>query len=747
MSARWPYGAVVALAATLSFAIEPMAGKALQPALGGVPAVWTTCLLFFQLALLGGYFAQFALVRIAHEGARLAAHATLLAVPLALSRFDLIERAHLAARERSPVLGALLFLSMTVGAPFVALSTVAPAVQRFFTRATGEPPWPLYAASNAGSAAGLLVYPLVVERAFSLSAQAIALRVAYALVAAWVLALGVRALRAPPPIEREASDREARADNEALESQGVPASPSTDGARDPWGWWLTLAAVPSALLATTSAAIASDLPGIPLLWVTPLAVYLCTFVLAFGRSRPAPTWVARVLTALALVMIPLTVRRTSSPYALLLALHLGYLGLASFACHARLAAMAPRAARLERFYLAIALGGAVGTLLFGVLPARILPDLWEAPACIALGCLARVHRRGASEQRAAPEEDAPSTGGLPRVRVIAPLAWLGLLAVVVRARGITLSLPWIAAGYGPAVLLAGASSARPGAYVLALLAFATGGAVFESASAGVLSRGRSFFGTTLVQAPPGSDLHVLVHGTTVHGTEHQAQRGRCVPRAYYRREGPFGRVMAARHGAFSDRSVLAVGLGAGSIVCFARPAERWTFVEIDPDVVRVARDRRLFTFLSDNPLGGAQEVLVGDGRLALRAQPPGARDVIIMDAFNSDSVPLHLMTREALAIDLHALAPRGWLVMHISNRALDLPRALSALVRDAGLSARVNADATEFTGRGRIPTWAVLARTASDLAPLGAGWVPLPDPRGLAPFTDGHASVVPIIQW
>jgi hypothetical protein len=722
VTARWPYAAALFLAATLSFAIEPMAGKALQPALGGVPAVWTTCLLFFQLALLGGYFAQFALARVRSESARLGLHALLLSAPLVIARYDLVERASLAARERSPVLGALWFLAATVGAPFLALSTVAPAVQRYFTRATGEAPYRLYAASNLGSAAGLFAYPLLIERALSLGAQSIALRVAYAIVAVGVLAIGALALRAPAtsePTTPSTTAVEPRADN------------------DRWWTWLVLAGLPSALLATTSATIASDLPGIPLLWVTPLAVYLLTFVAAFSRAKPAPAWVGRALAMLALVLLPVTVRRTTSPYALLLVLHLGYLALASFAFHARLASLAPAASKLERFYLAAAVGGALGTLVFGVLPSWALADLWEIPLCVALACVARF--QGERDEAPAPKSEW--------ARVLAPAAWLLALALAVRVKGWAPAGLLLAVAYVPAILASGTSSARPRAFVLALVGFALGASVFEGASSVTLARGRSFFGTTRVQAPPGAGLHVLVHGTTVHGTEKIEHRGQCVPRAYYWRDGPFGRAMAARRSAFADGSVLGVGLGAGSIVCFARPGERWTFVEIDPDVVRVARDRRLFTFLSDNPLGHPPEVLVGDGRLVLRDEPAGARSMVIVDAFNSDSVPLHLLTREALALDVRALAAGGWLVVHISNRALDLPRVLSSLVRDAGLAARVNADATEFTGRGNVATWAVIARNESELTALGPQWIALPDPRGLAPFTDAHASIVPIIRW
>lgn len=719
MTERALFALVLFASAALSFAIEPMAAKALLPALGGSSAVWTTCLLFFQLALLAGYGAQLALARIARPVHRLAAHAALLLAPLAVAQFNLTERAAHTAQSSTPVLAALAFLAATVGAPFVALSTVAPALQRYFTARTGEPPYALYAASNLGSMVGLFAYPLLVEPTLSLPTQAVASRAMYAIVALSVLALGLRS-------------------NTSTQNQPPSVAPdpgSSEGASSA-AQWAMLAAIPSALLATTSALIASDLPGVPLLWVLPLATYLATFVLAFRRARPAPEAMLRALALLALVLVPLTARRMTSPFALLLALYLGFLGLASFVAHARLAAMAPSARHLERYYFAISLGGAIGTLAFGILPPLLLADLWEMPLAVALACVARVE----------PAQDEHNTLA-HKLWSIVPAAWVLAVASLVRARGVEVSAPWVALAYVPAILLGGRFSNRARHFIVTLALFAVSAATFEATASHTLARARGFYGTMRVQSSEHDAFTVLVHGTTIHGVEKRSLRGQCVPRAYYFREGPLGRAIAARRSAHADGPVLAVGLGAGSIACFARPGERWTFVEIDPDIARLALDRRWFTFLSDNPLGHAPEIKIADGRLALRDEPPASRQMIIVDAFSSDAVPLHLLTREALALELRALAPGGWLLMHVSNRALDLPRVVSALVRDAGVAARTNADAVDFSRRGNVPTWVVIARSEAELSPLGEGWIALPDPNGLRAFTDNHASVVPVIRW
>ncbi|MBL8681499.1 MAG: fused MFS/spermidine synthase [Myxococcales bacterium] len=728
MTARWAFGLTLFVAAALSFAIEPMAAKALQPALGGVASVWTTCLLFFQLALLAGYAAQFALSRAHFERTRLVAHGALLAAPFALARFDLVERARTLDHFTSPVLATLGFLATTVGLPFVALSTVAPALQRYFARATGQEPYRLYAASNAGSTAGLLAYPLLIEPFVALSSQGVALRAAYAVVATAVLSLGAWSLKNAANPRAEIQAQHDPTSDRADES--APRERSTTLA------WLVSAAVPSALLATTSASIASDLPGVPLLWVAPLATYLLTFVAAFRRGKLAPDWVVRALAIVSLVLLPISARRLSSPFALVLALNLALLALASFAFHCKLAASAPGARSLERFYLVIAVGGALGTLVFGIAPTLLLPDLWELPLAIALSALATRDRT-----------DSESTIRDDAVRAIAPAAWVLVVVALVRAKGITVDAKIVAAAYGPAILLATRATTRTRVFTAAMVLFALAASVFESSSGTTLVRTRSYFGALRVASEQRGAFTVLVHGTTIHGIERRAQRGQCEPRAYYFRDGPLGRAIAARRRAFETRSVLAIGLGAGSIVCFARPAERWTFVEIDPEIVRIARDPRWFTFLSSNPLRREPELVVGDGRLALREQPQRSRSLVVVDAFNSDSVPLHLLTRESLALALRALEPDGWVLLHVSNHALDLPRAVAALVADARVAARINADANGLTGRGNKPTWVVIARDERSLAPLDSQWIRLPDPRGLRAFTDERASIVPIIQW
>jgi hypothetical protein len=727
---------IIFVAAAIVFAIEPMAAKALQPSLGGVPAVWTTCLLFFQIALLVGYFAQYLLVRTKRPLAQWGLHAAIFLVPLALSRFDFAAALRTTASTRNPVLASLGFLLSTVGLPFVALCTVAPSMQRYFARLTTREPYALYAASNAGSAVGLLLYPFAIEPWLPLATQSSWLRISYILVVGAVLIYAAAALRReklePSATATLTSDSHGQVVDRGAEDLSVRSEPIGQLVR-----WGVLAAIPSGLLATTSSTLAGDLPGIPLLWITPLWVYLATFVVAFARPR-APTPMAdRVAVLLAIVLVPVTLRRTTSPYLLLLVLHLSFLAAVSFGAHARLAALAPPASRLERYFLVVSLGGVIGTLVFAIIPPFVFSDLWECPLTIAVTALVPL----VGLQTARP----PVPRRTEWLLAFGAGVWLLVAAVITRlCRASPLGMA-LAAAYVPPVLLCARSARSPKLLAIALLSTAFCGAIFERSSALTVAYGRSFFGTTRVQAPRDLGLHVLVHGTTIHGAERLSRRGQCEARSYYRVDGPVGKLFAARRAHFRDQSIFAIGLGAGALVCYARPQERWTFVEIDPDVVRVARDPALFSFLQHNPLPQQQlRVVLGDGRLVLNEQPTSSIDVVIVDAFNSDSVPLHLLTREAFERYFTALKTNGWLVLHISNHALDLPRVVSAIVRANGLAARVNEDAAEFSGRGSAPTWAIIARTEQELAtalPLSAGWMPLPEPEGLPAFRDDYASL------
>ena len=732
------YSVTILASAFLLFGVQPIAGRMLLPVLGGVPGAWTACLLFFQCALLAGYGWGEALSRIASLRTRIALHVALVLVPLAVLPPLPPDEASLGVSpSTSPTLFALVFLARSVGLPFFALSTTAPMLQSWLAR-TDHPasarPYFLYAASNVGSLGALLAYPFVVEPLLGLSSQRVAFGVGYAGLVVLVAACGAATWRAPRTIAASIDDS---------------ARPTMrDRAR-----WVVLALVPSMLLASVTTYLSLDLAPIPLLWVLPLAAYLGTFVIAFrGGGTEMPRLVSRVTRLLGVVLVVATIVHANSPLAVLVVLHFAFFVLAALVAHGRLAKSAPSAAYLTEFYVWMAVGGALGTFLTSVVATHLLPDLWEYPIAIAAGC-------AVTTPWGDPEPVRPT-------RIDA--AWA--LAVLVLGLALVVGIDHSGLGelpfapllvFGPMAVVAYHTSTRPTRYGLALLAMVLASTLYGDHGTTLLDRRRGFFGILRVVEDPAHTYRYLLHGSTLHGSQAIADRERCDPLAYYTRSGPLGRLLAARRRAFGGGDAALVGLGTGAAACFAEPGEHWRFFEINQDVVDIAEDTRFFTFLHNARATGADvSVEVADGRLGVAALPAASESLVVLDAFNSDSVPIHLLTREAVALYVRVLAPHGWLVLHCSNRTLDLTRVVAAIAEREHLAAVVNPDAAEIAtriavdgdragipGTSGAPTWIVLARSTEDLAALkAANFVDLPGPRGAAAWTDERASLFEIIR-
>jgi hypothetical protein len=649
--------------------------------------------LFFQATLLAGYLYS-------HLVRRKIIHLVVLAIgvvslPIAVAS-NLTPSSH-------PVLWLFGLLAITAGLPFFALAANGPMLQRWYG---GSDPYFLFAASNAGSFVGLLAYPLVIEPNLTLHDQGRWWGIGYGVAAVLVLLCAVAARRTEPETAADA--------------------PPPDWRRRLV--WLALAAVPSSLMLGVTTYATRDLTPFPLLWVLPLAIYLLTFVVAFApRARPERLvrWSRIALPGIAIVVVYTLAIGSERPLWLLLPLHLLGLAAAALMCHARLAADRPAAAHVTEFYVWVGLGGVLGGAFNALLAPVVFPGLVEYPLAIVAACLLRP--KPPSTRPALlefffrdPRPTRAMDGVVPVLLGAAVLIALELGSKSFNARSVVIGL-----ACGLALNL----SKRPLRFGLGL------GAILLAvtfAGTHALERSRSFFGIyKVVEEGP---QHLLYDGTTVHGLQ---RVGSAEPLEYYGRAGPAGQAFAE----LRPRSVGAIGLGAGAIACYGHV----TFFEIDPEVVRIARDPRLFTYLRDCP----SRVLVGDGRRLLVKESPGRFDLIVVDAFNSDAIPVHLITRQALAIYLRR-APVA--LFHISNRYLRLEPVLGNLARDDGFVCRVQthkpspAQADQGLAQSK---WALLARTPADLGRLAgdARWHACASDRSARVWTDDYSDLLSAIAW
>lgn len=712
------------LGAWLLFLAQPLLAKALLPRVGGSPATWNAVQAFFQAALLGGYtWAHLVVTRAGpRRGALLQAPLLLLPLPLLATR-GLLPAPGAGPGEGSPLPWVLLTLAGGVGLPALALATTAPLVQAWLLRrAPGRDPRPLYAASNAGSLLALLLYPLLVEPLLPLAAQGTAWSALYAVWAALLLGLGLSTRAAEPAALRE-----------------PPAAPLPRGLALRW---VALAAVPASASLGVTQYLSTDLAPVPLLWVAPLAVYLLTWIVAFSPGLLAPAAAARALPLALVAVAVAVVFQADDPLPVVVGLHLSGLLAVGLACHGQVAAAPPPAGRLTAYYLLLAAGGALGGGFNALLAPLLFPGLAEYPLALCLAALLLpAGERAAAVARQLEAIRPPLRGPAGLALDLGPAlpvagVYLGFQALGLGRVGLML-----------AALGVYLASRRPLRLALALLALFLAGHLRppETGSRAalwqrVVTQERTFYGVHRLCRGPDRDLTALLHGTTIHGLERRVSAPG-EPLAYYHRRGPLGELLGSLPAGDPRLArVAAIGLGAGSIAAYAPAGSRWTFLELDPSVQRLAEAE--FTFLARARARGCElEVRLGDGRLLLeRLVAPGELGLVVLDAFASDAVPVHLLTRQALELYVSRLAPGGLVCAHVSNRYLDLVPVLAAHARDLGLSGRHwrdaereadDADADALLESGLEPShWVVLARREADLPPCARRprWARLPAP-------------------
>jgi len=706
----------------LLFLVQPMIARMALPRLGGAPTVWNSAMLVYQALLLGGYgyahwLGRFTARRQGHIHVALAASGLLL-LPIGLMSADM-------PVDANPFLWVPWLLLGSIGPLFFIVSAQAPLIQRWFALSGDGDPYPLYSASNLGSFGGLIAYPLVVEPLLSVPQQSLMWSVGYALLMLATAAIGLRL-----PASGAA---------EAIKSS-VPLPSRRQFAR-----WVMLAAIPSALMLSTSLHITTDVMAMPLLWALPLGLYLLSFSVAFADRRgPAEIAVHIAPAALLFACYGLFAAEHTAPL-LFAGVALIALFVAATAIHAQMFKERPDPAHLTRFYFAMSLGGAVGGLVGGLLAPLIFNWTYVHPLLL-LASAAII-----PQHRVLHLLDGRTTSALSRIG--AALILIGLIVSLGASGMLPGADPGAFRAGGTILLITFALVAlghrRLFLAMLALLMLTSGG--WEKLSQSVNGRlTRSFFGIYAVKDMPGG-WRQLAHGTTVHGIQDRRPGHERDANSYYVPQSGIGLAMTAAPRLFGPKArISVVGLGIGTLACYRQPGQDWRFYEIDPAILAFASDKSRFTFMSD--CAGNVPTLIGDARLVLARQPKGQRDMLTVDAFSSDSVPMHLMTREAFGVYGQYLTPDGLLMVHVSNRYLKLEPVVASATRQ-GWSAMVRRYMSPPSNKLATGSdWIALSRNPATLAKLKAAspagaWVPLVANADTVEWTDDHASILGIIRW
>lgn len=776
-------GVVTLFAATLFgsafllFAVQPMFTKMVLPMLGGSPSVWNTALVFFQATLLAGYtYAHLSTKWLGIRRQTLVHGVVLLGAALSLP-------IGVAAGWTPPTDGRevvpwlLGLLAVSIGLPFFAVSATAPLLQKWFSHTAhtwSEDPYFLYAASNLGSLLALLAYPVVIEPTLGLGQQSAAWTAGYAVLVAAIGGCALvlwRRFRVPPA--------------GAGAGEGTLVTTITAAVRVRW---VLLAMAPSALLLGVTLHITTDIASAPFLWVAPLSLYLLSFVFTFAR-RPIfkLEW---MLAAQVVVMAVTVVIFGVAQIWVVLGVHLLAMFVTAMVCHGMLARLRPVAERLTEFYFWQSLGGVLGGLLVAVIAPQIFNGVYEYPLALFAALALRPMPRQPNSRVYAWISGRTGLAALgTRIATAAPWAVRWNLQRWAMDLALPALLFWLAADNRWAKAFArattwvvehGTSTAADIRTVpLDQLGIIVGGAVmalvlmlmgrrplrFALAVAAVLSalapdvfghpayqleRLRTFFGVYTVNFIrfENSQFNILVNGTTNHGAEYRAEPN--MPVTYYALEGPVGAFFSGARMAWDVKRIGVIGLGVGSFACYANRDQQMTYYEIDPAVEAIARDERYFDYLRH--CGQNLTVVVGDGRRSLAKEPDGGFDVLILDAFSGDAIPIHLLTKESVALYMQKLGPRGRLLVHITNTYVNLLPVVANIAADAGLYG-LSISYTPQNGGDLfdLPSdWVALARDAADLTPLTWGpllWTPLtPDPSRRL-WTDDYSDLFRSLNW
>lgn len=721
------FGTTLFLSAFLIFSVQPMTAKLLLPYLGGSPSVWNTAMVFFQAMLLAGYGYAHLIARYLPLSIQIGIHLAILGacaffLPIALPP-------DVAPPVDGQALWQLGLMLTIIGGPFFVLAASAPLFQHWFA-SSGHPdaenPYFLYAVSNAGSMAALLGYPFLIEPFLKLSHQSGLWLGLYILLLACVAVCGLLVFRGrkPAPIGEAAT--------------GILKPTWKDRAI-----WIGLAFIPSSLLLGVTTHITTDIATAPFLWIIPLTLYLLTFIIAFSRREVVSLPMLRDLAGYGLCLILLTyvyISFRSSPLYFSLFHLIGFMTCAQL-CHSQLAALKPRAAYLTEFFLLISLGGVIGGIFNALIAPQIFVSPYEYPLVLFLTGLVIW---GFSREK------TPNAPKKRKTMLMDPqaifLMAIGALCVAMIAKDQTVQI------IGCVVMLFMMFVCVPhrGAFalLLAITLFVFEDVKMWAKHREVLATERDYFGIMTVYK--NGDTHSLEHGTTMHGAQYMDER-RMTPTTYYSPKGPAADLfhhLDARSG--TPVQIAGLGLGVGSIACYSAPNRFFDFYEISKAVVDIAQNADYFTYLRD--CGSPYRIILGDARLKIQESPNAYYDLIFIDTFSSDNIPVHVMTEEAIWTYLSKLKQGGIIAFHISNRYMDLRYPLSAIAENMGLLAafrfHIASPENRTAPRDSNSLYVIMSRTPEDMAYFTKekGWLLLPAKDGFRPWRDDYANVPGAMQ-
>jgi spermidine synthase len=735
-AAGWLYPATTFLSAALLFTLQPLFAKMLTPLMGGSPAVWNTALVFYQTALLAGYFYAHILATRFKPRVQLVIHAAVLAFGLIFLPIKVSGLVG-APNVGNPVGWTLAALALSLGGPIVAISATAPLIQSWRARlGDAVDPYRLYAASNLGSFIALAAFPFLIEPLIGAKVQALVWTVGYVVLA---VAL-VTAIWAVPATSQ--------APREVAQSQTT--------------WldrlkWVFFAAPPSALLVAVTTHLSTDVASVPLIWIPPLALFLLTFIIAFSAWGDKMAEVASPMKFMVVFLLAAVMGAKIDQEMVGLGIHLVAFFLIVLCCHLELAARRPEPARLTEFYLWMSLGGVLGGAAAALLAPVILNTTLEyqiaLAAALAVGAWAR-----ADLKWALPAVVIAVTAALLYRNLYDVAVWLEA-TVPIGPKGVTTETPFwfgVLAVWRPEFAAAIFCSVMALAAIMAqrsaLLVAAIGGValilpVIDTDSDNIKFRERSFFGVLEItdsgKAPDG--WRFLSHGTTLHGVMSLDPARNREPMSYYWRETPLGSLYQEASAAKpTDLHAGVIGMGMGSTTCYAKPGQSWKIFEIDDDVIKASMNPNLVGFI--NRCAPNIEIVRGDARLRMKDQPNDWFDILLVDAFSSDAIPTHMITKEAIALFMSKMNSEGVLIVHISNRYLDLGTIVSDAANDLGyavMEGNRNGEASNPNADTGVRA-VIIAKSQSRLERYRGNpmWTMIGPSKESHPWTDDHTDIL-----